>query len=308
MDLPHRESFLSTQKQVQVAWDSTSLSSWIKCPTKYFYQIVLGYRPKTMSVDLDFGLIVHSGLEVYWRCRAEGKSHTDAQEDTVRIILTLHWQWKTSHTAKNLWNALRSIVWHTESFQEDNILRIGDTLAVELPFKYDLGFSVGKSPAAYCGHMDRVENDNVEQTWVKDYKTTKSALDFNYFAGYTPSTQLPGYRVAAEIVLHRPIAGVIVDAIQVGVNFTRFAKGHIFLSEASQDEWMKDAVYHIKTATSVMASNDALDPLRVPRNTESCFGCQFRSVCSLPPSIRLGTLESVYERKYWDPILRKEAE
>jgi hypothetical protein len=280
----------------------------MKCPTRYFYQIVLGYRTKSSSVHLDFGSMVHKGLEFYWKCRSLGDLHDEAQATMTRGLIEEYGTWKTDDTAKNFWNALRACVWHTEAFQHDDTYTVNGTAAIELAFKYDLGFDILGEPAAYCGHMDKVVVDNVDSIWVKDYKTTKNAIGQDYFAGYTPSTQLPGYLVAAEIVFHLPVAGVLVDAIQCGVNFTRFGKGYIVLGESQRDEWMKDAVYHIQQATRIFANNPELDPLKVPRNTEACFGCPYRAVCGSPPSIRIGHLSAKFEQVFWDPILRKEAE
>lgn len=49
----------------QIAWDSTSLGLFKECPRKYYYEIVLGWRPKGTSVHLKFGQLYHSGMEAY---------------------------------------------------------------------------------------------------------------------------------------------------------------------------------------------------------------------------------------------------
>lgn len=49
----------------QIAWDSTSLGLFKECPRKYYYQIILGWRPKGESVHLKFGQLYHSGMEAY---------------------------------------------------------------------------------------------------------------------------------------------------------------------------------------------------------------------------------------------------
>lgn len=313
MQLPKRASFHPSYQTVQFAWDSTSLTRYMECPTAYAYNIVLGYRAKGSSIHLEFGSIVHKGLEWYWKNRAVGFDHHLAQLHMVKKILTTYHSFRTSDTAKNLWTALRSCVWHTEhnKNEQDKTLMLNGTPAIELPFKYDLGISTMGLDIIYCGHIDRAVIDVTDSVWVKDYKTTKNALDTRYFANYRPSTQLPGYLVAAHIVLEQDIAGVIVDGIQVGVNFSRFQKGAIFLGESERDEWMKDTQWWINQATQIIhaaTTENGLDLQRIPRNTQSCFGCVYRQVCSLPPSLRLGHLASFYEQKFWDPALRKEAE
>lgn len=311
--LPKRSSFHPDYPAVQFAWDSTSLSKYMECPTLYAYTIVLGYRPRSASIDLSFGSIVHKGLEIYWTQRFGGAIHDDAQKFTVAHLLVHYHSWKTDDTTKNLYNAIRSVVWHTEAFHasHDETLALEGTPGIELAFKYDLGFDIYGIPVAYCGHMDRVIRDPAaEGIWVVDYKTTKHALDQKYFSQFSPSTQLPGYLVGSTVVLHQPILGVRIDGIQVGVNFSRFNKGHIFLGESQRDEWMKDTVYYIKNASRIFHNasvEEDIDLNLVPRNTQSCFGCNFRRVCSLPPSLRRAELAASYDVAFWDPILRKEA-
>jgi hypothetical protein len=316
--LPSRLSFHPQYQYIQTAWDSTSLTRWMECPTKYLYSIVMGYRTKESGLHFKFGEIVHKGLELYHKLRFAGGAHDDAQCFMLKELLTLYsvrkdgefaGYWITNSTQKNLWNAIRAIIWHTEHYQSvgNEVVSIAGTPAIELPFKYDLGIRFEDTEILYCGHIDKIEKEPTDLIWVVDYKTTKSQVGTQYFSQYLPSTQLPGYGIACKVVLHLPIAGVKVDAIQVGVNFSRFAKGPIMLSPAQEAEWMRDARWHIGTAMNVM-KNSKGDPNLVPRNTESCFGCEFRAVCAQPPSIRPMILSGGYEQAFWDPIARKEAQ
>lgn len=308
MSLPIRASFHPQHPALQIAWDSTSLGLGEECWTKYYYQIILGFRPKGAGVHLKFGEIVHYGLEVYFKARALNASHEIAQQQAVGYCLTKYYTWRSEDTTKNLWNALRAIVWHTENKKDSSsrTLMIGETPAIELPFKYSLGISAEGQELLYCGHMDQVVEDPAG-IWVRDHKTTKAQLDAKYFSNYNPDTQLPGYLIASEVVLHQPIMGVKINAIQTGVHFCRSAEGAIILGEAQKDEWMKDTQWHIRQATVIFKDFDPADLLRVPRNRKSCFGCQYRPICSVPPSLRLGLLASHYERAFWDPLVRKES-
>lgn len=308
MELPKRASFHPEHQALQIAWDSTSLGLGEECWTKYYYQIILGYRPKGAGVHFKFGEIVHKGLEWYFKHLALGKSHDEAQLFAVEVALKDYFNWRSDDTTKNLWNALRAIVWHTEERKNSSsrTLMIGDVPAIELPFKYSLGFSAEQHEVLYCGHMDQVVEDPAG-IWVRDHKTTKSQLDARYFSNYNPDTQLPGYLIASEVVLHQPIMGVKINAIQTGVHFCRSAEGAIILGEAQRDEWMKDTTWHIRQATVIFKDFEISDLTRVPRNRKSCFGCQYRPICSVPPSLRLGLLASHYEKAYWDPLIRKES-
>jgi hypothetical protein len=68
--------------RLQKVWDSTSLSALASCPRYYEYSILGGWTGE--SIDLEFGILVHSSLDVYSRARLNGASRDDAQREAVR--------------------------------------------------------------------------------------------------------------------------------------------------------------------------------------------------------------------------------
>lgn len=320
--LPYRLSFSPERPWFQQTWDSSSLSTFLRCPQRYFLQSICGFVPVGTSVDLFFGTLVHKGMEVYHEEKPT-RGHTEAQVLGLEEILSHAWSeagyWKSTSNNKNLWNALRAFIWHTESFgfePEVHTAVVGESiLAVELPFQFDLLDFRGKT-ITYCGHMDRIV-DTPGGRWVVDYKTTTKTIGTSYFAGYEPSTQLPGYAVAAKIVFHQPVVGVMIDAFQIGVDFVRCGRGHILMTEEKADEWLNDASTWIRSALS-LASQDhepaedligfaAANAHLWPRNTESCFICPFKVVCSSTPSVRKHLLKEAYVNSFWDPLARQES-
>lgn len=230
--------------------------------------------------------------------------------------------WRSSSNNKNLWNALRAFIWHTEQFgfePDFYTAQIGRKItAVELPFHFGLGFRVAGLEALYCGHLDRVV-DTGSGRWVVDYKTTKKTLNADYFGTYMPSTQLPGYAVAAKIVFHEPVQGVIIDAFQVGVDFTRCARSHILLGAERADEWLENAqdwtfgaMLTADNAEVEVCSNitdfATKNAKNWKMNTESCFICPFKEVCASTPSVRGHILEAGFKLQHWDPLDRQHKE
>jgi hypothetical protein len=265
-------------------------------------------------------------MEKYHLLKQE-HGHTAAQQKALQRLLVAAWEdgenytgyWRSASPNKNLWNALRTFIWHTEQFglePDFSTAFLGEGLtAVELPFQFSLGLSVAGHEATYCGHLDRIV-DTVSGRWVVDYKTTKKTLNTEYFSSYSPSTQLPGYAVAAKIVFHEPVQGVIIDAFQVGVDFTRCARSHIRLGEEKADEWLWNATEWIldamQTARAVkVVQRETLIDFAVQNaqgwkmNTESCFICPFREVCSATPSVRGHILEAGFRVQHWDPLERQ---
>lgn len=88
--------------QFQVAWDSTSLGLFKECPRKYYYEIILGWRPKGTSVHLKFGQLYHAGMEAYDHFAASlGKlagglsddEHDEGIHRSIRHVLDLAATW-----------------------------------------------------------------------------------------------------------------------------------------------------------------------------------------------------------------------
>lgn len=328
--LPQKASF--SDKVTQNVWDSSSLSTYLRCPRRYFYTYVLNLRPTIESVDLVFGSLYHIAMEEY-HLERQTRGHNEAQVLGVQALLKAAWReapldssspgeyWASTSANKNLWNCLRAFVWHTEhfAFEPDfNTTILNRKLyAVELPFSFDLGLKVNGVAASYCGHLDRVV-DTAAGRWVVDYKTTTKTLTSSYFDTYNPSTQLPGYAVAASIVFHEPVQGVIIDAVQVGVDFTRNGRSHLRLGAERADEWMEGTHGWVENAmltatqakiieTETLAEFAHLNAKHWRMNTESCFICPFKEVCRSTPSVRGHLLTSEFHPHIWDPAVRQGA-
>ncbi len=76
--------FSAQNPKLQVVWDSTSLGQLQFCPRSYQYAILQGHR--TESIDLDFGILVHQGKEVYHKALLAGSTWEEAQLKAVQAI------------------------------------------------------------------------------------------------------------------------------------------------------------------------------------------------------------------------------
>lgn len=83
---PSLEMFSAGNPRLQKVWDSTSLSAIASCPRFYEYTILEGWAGD--SVDLEFGILVHSSLDVYSRARLAGKTKDEAQLEAVTYAMT----------------------------------------------------------------------------------------------------------------------------------------------------------------------------------------------------------------------------
>jgi PD-(D/E)XK nuclease superfamily len=305
---PYNSSFSQVIPNLQLAWDSTSLGELKACPRKYFYSIICGFQPRSISVHLTFGLHYHKALEVYDHFRSRGSDHQSATRMAIRQVLSDTWDpvlkrpWASDDSNKNRLTLLRSVVWYLDQFEIDSLetvqLKDGKP-AVELSFRLLTNYtSPTGEPFLLCGHFDRVAKFN-NQAYIVDRKTSKSQINSDFFDKFNPDNQMSLYAFASQVVYEVPVAGVIIDGAQIGATFTRFQRGFTLRTESQLEEWYKDLGVWLVQA-SVYAANN-----HWPMNDKSCGnygGCPFRPICSKPEAVRAEWLKAGYARRIWDPL------
>ena len=298
--------------KLQWAWDSTSLGWFKECPRKYQYHMLEGWRSRGESVHLEFGILYHTALEDYDKFRALGVDHEEALHATVKALLRATWRdgraWRGSidlpaddkTSLKSRENLVRTVVWYIDKFRLDpartKIAPNGKPM-VELHFQFEIeGIGV---PYSLCGYLDRIVEFQGEP-FVMDRKTTTSTLGSYYFDQYDPDNQMSLYTIAAKVAFHAPVKGVIVDAAQIAVGFSRFVRSFVFKTPDQIDEWMKDLSFYLEQSVRYADAN------YWPMNDKSCHkygGCPFRTICSKSPQVRDKFLESSFERHPWNPLI-----
>lgn len=323
--IPLHRTKRSFKDGVQWAWDATSLDLAQACGRKYYYSLILGIKPKDVSVHLLFGGIYAKALEHFYKYRAEGSSIEEATVKVVREALIGSWVYATDEAGNPVYDEagnrrghpavfddpkktrvalIRTIIWYIEQFGVETsdglttyILQNGKP-AVELSFTLEFSENV-----AYCGHLDRVVRMG-EQLYVMDQKTTGGTVGPYYFSNFEMSNQMSGYALAGQTVLKSPIAGVIIDAAQIAVNFTRFERGITPRSKDRLDEWLTQTIRFLDYFQALSADAGE-DESKWPMNLTACGnygGCQFRLLCSRSPKVRKTYLASEFRQHNWDPI------
>jgi hypothetical protein len=303
-------SFSKILPNFQIAWDSTSSGTIMECPRKYYYSHILGKEPHGQSVHLIFGQHYHRAQELFHHSRAQGAEFEEAVRVAVRYCLEATWDhklgrgWISDLPEKNRLTLVRSIVWYFEQFQEDSLETVilsNGKPAVELSFRAEIGEAPTGETIYMCGHLDRLVTFN-DDHYVADYKTSKSALTPDYFTRYSPDNQFSLYTFASQFVYSVPVKGLIVDAAQIGVTFSRFQRGFVHRTPDQLSEWFRDYQWYISLAYQY-AEQDYW-----PMNAKSCGlygGCPFRPVCAKAPSVRDQWLKSGFANRTWDPLLAR---
>lgn len=315
-------SFSSTLWSLQLGIDSTSLGLLKTCPRKYYYEIVEGWEPKATSVHLTFGLLLHKAREVYEHQKSAGAKHASALRGALRGALKATWNkdlsrpWISDHKFKNRFSLLRTIVWYLDAMGEEDAL---ETLkltngkpAVELSFRFDSGYTSRATgePFVFCGHLDRLAAFG-GQAVISDIKTTGGTLDPKFFDSFSPDNQMSMYTLAGKIAFGQEVKQVVVDGVQIGVNFSRFQRGLVARPPSVLDEWYDAQGPWLQILEAFAIRGEGLkiadkDPSAGwPQNDKACGnygGCAFRGVCSKAPGSRGAFLRAGFKRRVWDPL------
>lgn len=298
----------------QWAWDATSIKTAEECPRKYYYARLEGWQSPFRSVHLWFGSIYASSHELFHKLEAEGMDRTDAIREVVHQALITSWDHdldedgaripgtgspaEFDHASKNRFTLIRSLVWYFDQFKDDHYttyLTADGAPGVEHSFRLEVD-----NDLLFCGHIDRLCLDPQGELFVHDQKTTGTTISPHYFNQFKPDSQFSMYTFAAKMIYAAPVKGVIIDAAQIAVGFTRYGRAPTFRTDDELDEWYQETM-HLIDRIHTYHSNDFY-----PRNPASCNnygGCPFREVCSRTPSVRDNFLRASFVKgERWDPI------
>lgn len=301
--MPSVDPSFSTQLEgLQTSLSSTSLGLFKECPQKYKYQRIDGWRPRGGQVDLDWGILVHQGTELYRRLKQQGASHQEALRQVVKQALISTWDAEAGRPQtwldpeKNRVTLIRTLVWYCDKWQDDPLKTYqlaNGQIAAELKFQIDSGYKYPTGEAVLLhGLLDRIGQIN-DQTYVVDLKTTRFELDDKYYAQYSPDNQFSFYALAAHLGWNVPTQGLIVDAVQVRVTFNRFQRQLIQRDPSTIDEWYDGLGFWLQQIYFCAIKGSW------PQNDKSCHkwrGCEYRQVCARAPAVRQQYLEANFEK------------
>ena len=289
----------------QIARDATSLTLFQECPRKYQYKMLEHWQPQRPSVHLIFGGFYADALQHFYNELAKYNDREQALRSTVHhaLIISATVPWEQNHASKTRESLIRTIIWYVDHYADSQIKVIetpDKRVATELSFRIELPALPDGTAPLWCGHLDQVVRASDNQLFVMDQKTTASTLSPYWFKQFDLSGQMTGYTFAGKVIFDQPVSGVAIDAAQVAVGFSRFARLFTHRTDDQLMEWVEETVHTIAQA------REAFTKSYFPRNTTSCDrygGCQFREVCSRAPHIRENFLRADFVNdKAWNPL------
>lgn len=301
---------------VQYAWDSTSLGLLKECPRKYFYKMICGWDRQRKSHHLVFGQLLHTGLETYDKVStellADGIIPDDAHEAAVFAAIDRIMRESVGYvpgekkgkpdTAKTRENLIRVLVWYFETYGKDDnnkvVVLSNGKPAVELSFKVSVEHNL-----MLCGHLDKLVHFG-KDIYVQDHKSTSSTVTGasakTFFQSFNPSNQMSLYPLGAYLAYSIPVRGVIIDAIQIGVETIAFGRDITHRHTAQMEEFLDSFYTYRRLAEHFTEANSW------PMNETSCGnygGCEFRDICARSPQVRDKFLATWFVKgERWNPL------
>lgn len=274
-----------TPEGVQFKWNSSSLQLADACPRKYQYQMLQKWKFPGESVHLKFGGLFADALDLFYKSR-ETLPREEAVQAAVDFAIDASYGWESEDNLKNRPNLIRTLVWYFEEYKDDiPVTRINDAPAVELKFELDADNGV-----VFAGTIDRLV-DYSDTIFVMDQKTTGGTISPYYFQRYDPDIQMSMYTFAGKASYTEEVKGVLIDAVQVAVGFSRFARQPVYRTASQLSEWYDEMMELIELTQHYTREN------HFPKRTASCFnygGCPFREVCSRSPEVRKNFLAAKF--------------
>ena len=295
---------------IQYAWDSTSLGYFKRCPRYYQYKQIEGWQKNDESIDLRFGILYHRALQNYELALVEGANHEAALRYALYHLLVgmeigdeaLP---DTDHPLKTRSTLVRTVIWYLDKYEIDpahTVILANGKPAIEVSFRFEIDVKPKTIPdRAYllCGHLDRVVTFH-DQPFVLDRKTTRYTPDARFFGSFNPDNQVSLYSIAGRLLFGVQLQGVIIDAAQIAVGFSRFGRAPIARSEGQLTEWLRDLEVTLDYAETCAVHR------HWPQNDTSCDkygGCEFRRICAMSPDQRLKFLPGTHKKgEPWNPL------
>ena len=289
--------------------DSTMISCFRSCQTKFKYEFVYGLRPSNLSIDLHAGGVFASALEYFQRLVHEKRVYVaDAVYDTIRFMID---EWKdfptpqrSAKTLDNMVLAFRDYVLtyppgtdHVQPFKNDK----GETtyeFSAAVPLDPADGFPlhpVTGEPFVYCGRFDLLGAYN-GRPCIRDEKTAGQAGEGwsekwdlrSQFMGYCWLGQQSGITDLDTVV----VRGVIVQKTKI----TQLEAIKIY------PQFMIDRWYHqlkCDLTNIVLAWNGGYFEMNLADACTSYGRCPFSSCCSAQvPENWFGE----YHVRRWNPL------
>lgn len=327
--------FSDKHPDLRLAWDATCLAAFMKDPLVYFWTYVRGHQSISKPRAMLWGTLWHEAIAEYRKqsdwAGGEGWTTTPINLEDPALHKAIRFTIKRAdelnlmdspcrredENRRNVYTLVRSLIWYATKYRTDWLAPVVDTdgsLMIEKHFVVPMGL---KSRATFvdrsvypaitapeedyylCGSLDEIAQDEDGDQFVLERKSTTSTVASYYFDQHDPSVQMWTYDlIGSKIMPMSPLRGVVVEACQTAVGFTRFERHEITRTPEQRKHWLETIHYWVKQAEQCALSG------YWPMNPASqTFKSTARDIQRRSPSSWPGLLKTDFEEQpLWNPL------
>lgn len=317
MKLQPNQSTLPTRKFPNInrvepsLMDSTAVTTFLTCPRKYFYRMVLGYDTTVKQPYFAFGTAYHRFREVLELKFNEGIPLDMCIVDALDVAAAYcdkhlvtptdpksKWQFMTKQ------RLIQSCLEGAKHWKAEKNAKNITVIAVEQAFQIEL--PNGKIIAGRADQMIKFNG----KVWGRDFKTSSQQGNW-YVKSLNPNHQFSLYCYAEnklagwnendlndKIKVEGQLIEVLYNAKTVGPKIDIYPANRTRTDLLS---WLKEEQQWHKMMD--MCREDDIWPM----NPKSCWSCEFRDVCELSSeSAQQSMLKNKYRLAPWDCTLSEQ--
>jgi len=291
--------------------DNSLLSSFRSCPQKCLQEYFLHWKPRTPNVHLHAGKAWARAMEV---TREEffvkGASSQDAIAAGLRALIHAYGDFECPpDSPKSLERLCGALEYSFSTYPLESEKAIpahfpGGGRGIEFSHTEPLEIAHPETgdPLLYTGRFDQI----VEWQgglWGFDDKTT-SSLGASWPKQWDLRAQFTGYVWLAKSI-GIDLSGFLIRGISI-----LKTKYETLQPITYRPAWMVEAWYeqvHRTLRRMIQCWEEGYWDYDWDEACTSYGGCVFRKVCLSAPDARQGWLETDFEKRRWDPVLRIEA-
>jgi hypothetical protein len=288
--------------------DSTILSTFRACPRKFFYQYVEHWKPVAQSVHLVAGGAFASGIEAARVAfYVKGHSAEDSESLGLAALIAHYGDFECpADSAKSLERMCGALEFYFSHYPLGNDGATPITLSsgrrgIEFSFAepLDVKHPTSGAPILYTGRSDMIA-ERAGGVYLYDDKTTSSLGPQwgrqwemrSQFTGYGWAALKQGIRTQGAIVRGVSILKTKYDTLEVPT----------YRSDYELERWEAQTLRDIKRMISMW--EEGYWDFNLDGACTDYGGCSFVKVCkSSEPE---NWLPVNFQRRVWDPLLRKE--
>lgn len=289
--------------------DSSKISTYLRCPRRYFYEYLLGWRETRPSNDLVFGSAWHKAMEVFL---AQGYDKIEEAFGAFMEEYRREFPEETDELFpnKNPSTAIRALIEYQMRYQlEDEgeeVEYIEISGKVALPEERSISF-----------RMDSIIKNSHGFYFSRDHKTKGGDFNRMWRDSFLLGIQTGTYTHALyclfpiDKVLGVQFSGVAIKSLKSGPRIS-FERVDAWKSPSQMNVWLSTVMSvfdQIESDMEMLLTSDESDNVLIPfpLNPTSCtdfFGCPYHSFCLSWSNPLRHCFEPPpgYEERFWNPL------